>query len=73
MSNIIPGLKLIYHNIKDVKHPDNPLLPFKLEVEFQLPEFLGPFLHGLYESEEIILRGKRRKAFLITIPLPRVG
>lgn len=59
----IPGIKLIRHtgSIRDC--PDDPSIPFKLEVNLRPPEFMEMAFIGLYGgSEEIIVRGETKEA-----------
>ena len=62
MSDIIPGLKLIYQT-GGTNIPDDPSMPYKLEANFRPPEFMQVafvFIHG--GSEEIVVRSETRKA-----------
>lgn len=63
MSEIIPGIKLILHNASNVRLPDDPSLPFKLEASFSPPEFMIFAFIGIYGgSEEIVVRGETKEA-----------
>jgi len=63
MSDTIPGLKLIHHNVSGVNLPDDPSFPFKLEANFRPPEFMDVafvLMHG--ESEEIVVRSMTKES-----------
>jgi hypothetical protein len=63
MSDVIEGLKLIYHNAGGVNIPDDPSYPWKLEANFRPPEFMNVafvLMHG--GSEEIVVRGMTKEA-----------
>lgn len=63
MSSPIPGLKLIHHNAGRINEPDDPSLPFKLELSLSPPQFMIISFIGLYGgSEEIVVRAKTREA-----------
>ena len=62
-SDVIPGLKLIRQNSKQVNNPDDPSFPFKLEVSFSPPEFMEFTFVSLYGgTEEIAVRGMTEEA-----------
>ena len=58
------AVKLIKHT-SDYDHPDDPSLPFKLEVTLRPPEFLEMTWVGLYGgSEDIVARGDSAEELL---------
>lgn len=62
MSDIIPGLKIIYQT-GDVNLPDDTSMPYRLDANFRPPEFMQVafvFMHG--GSEEIVVRSETRQA-----------
>ena|SRR5688572_17197683 len=60
---IIAGIQLIRHLPSKVNEPDNPALPFKLEVVLRPPEFMEIAFIALYGgSEEILIRSETKEA-----------
>ncbi|MFZ5365938.1 MAG: hypothetical protein ACOZBZ_01460 [Patescibacteria group bacterium] len=62
MSDVIPGLKLIYQT-GGTNIADDPSMPYRLDANFRPPEFMEVafvLMHG--GSEEIVVRGMTREA-----------
>lgn len=61
--DIADGIKLIKHNAGRVDEPDDPSLPYKLEINCRPPEFLTVTFVSLYGgSEELVVRGETLEA-----------
>lgn len=59
---VIKGIKLIRHAGGGVDRPDDPSMPFKLEVVLRPPEFMNVAFVCLYGgSERIIVRGETKE------------
>ena len=63
MPDIIPGLKVIRHNVREINLPDEPSFPFKLEANFRPPEFMKLAFILMYGgSEEIFVRSMTKES-----------
>jgi len=76
----VPGVKIIKLNSSNIDEPDDPALPWKLEMTFRPPEFMiVAFVLMHSGSEDLVVKGNTREDLLRFIELenlayhPRLG
>jgi hypothetical protein len=59
----IPGIKVIKHNAGHINNPDDPSLPYRVDLRLRAPEFMAVAFIGLYGgTEDIVVRATTEEA-----------